>query len=178
MVHGFKGERSLDGSGSQALLWIPTLSPGEKSSLEKIYQFIQRSDTPIDICPIVPFPCRDPRLPDCLVEEYREHLATWRADHRNFLYAAQSDPLDSYRAISALYASRDRLFQNLGGSQLILSPLGSKMMSVGVMLAAIERDLPVAMVESIGYEADAAVASDRADGILMHVWLCGEAYPA
>ncbi|MGA2658576.1 MAG: hypothetical protein ABSH34_13820 [Verrucomicrobiota bacterium] len=176
MLHGFKGTRSLDGSESEALLWIPTLSPGERDPLAKIYQFIQRTDTPIDVCPIVPFPCSDPRLPDCLVEEYREHLATWRADHRNFLYAAQSDPLDSYRAISALCENRHRIFQNLGGSQVVLSPFGNKMMSLGAMLAAIEKGLPVAMVESIGYEADSAVETECKEGILRHVWLCGEAY--
>jgi len=176
MLHGFKGVRSLDGSESLALLWIPTLSLGNRDSLAKIYQFIQRTDTPIDVCPIVPFPGVDPRLPDRLVEEYREHLATWRVDHRNFLYAAESDPLDSYRAISSLYATRDGIFRNLGGSQVVLSPLGNKMLSVGAMLAAIEKGLPVAMVESIGYEECPTFKSECNESALKHVWLCGEAY--
>ena len=129
-----------------------TLSPGHRDPLSKIYQFIQRTETPIDVCPIVPFPGSDPRLPDRLVEEYREHLITWRADHRDFLYAAESDPLDSYRAISWLCAMRDDIFRALGGSQVVLSPLGNKILSVGALLAAIERKLPVVMVESVGYD--------------------------
>jgi hypothetical protein len=176
MLHGLTGTRSLDANESAALLWIPTLSPGQRESLGRVYQFIQRTDTPIDVCPIVPFPGSDPRLPDRLVEEYREHLTTWRADHRDFLYAAESDPLDSYRAISTLYATRSGIFQNLGGSQVVLSPFGNKMMSVGALLAAIEKGLPVAMVESIGYEDDLVVEMGCKESILKHVWLCGEAY--
>jgi hypothetical protein len=176
MLHGFKGMRSLDGNESEALLWIPTLSLGNRGSLAKIYQFIQRADTPIDVCPMIPFPGVDPRLPDLLVEEYREDLNTWRSDHYNFLYAAEGDPLDSYRAISFLYATRDEIFRDLGGSQVVLSPLGNKMLSVGAMLAAIEKGLPVAMVESIGYEENPTIGPECKESALKHVWLCGEAY--
>lgn len=178
MLHGFKGLTSLDSSDSAALLWIPTLSPGNRNSLAKIYQHIQRTESPIDVCPIVPFPGADPRLPDKLVDEYRDLLATWRVDHRNILYAAESDPLDSYRAISSLCRSRDTIFDKLGGSQVILSPLGNKMLSVGAMLAAIERSLPVVMVEAIGYEEGSEMnVSSATNGDLKHIWLSGEAYP-
>lgn len=176
MLHGFKGDRSLDGSWGEALLWIPSLSMNHGDSLTKIYQFIQRTDTPIDVCPIVPFPGLDPRMPDRLVEEYREHLDTWRADHRNFLYSAESDPLDSYRSISNLVAARSEIFAGFGGSQVVLSPLGNKMLSVGVLLAAVEMNLPVVMVESIGYDEAQHSPGESGPSFLKHVWLCGEAY--
>lgn len=176
MLHGFKGVQSLDASENTTILWIPTLSPGHTSSLGKIHTFIQRTETPIDVCPIVPFPGTDPRLPDRLVEEYREDLNRWNADHRDFLYAAESDPLDSYRAISGLCTMRDQIFDALGGSQVVLSPLGNKMLSVGALLAAIEKNLAVAMVESIGYDEGLAERTELVDTALKHVWLCGEAY--
>jgi hypothetical protein len=175
MLHGFKGEYSLDSLEDQALLWIPTLSIGNATSLGKIYQFIHRTETPIDVCPIIPFPGHDPRLPDRLIEEYREQLETWRVDHRNFLYAAESDPLDSYRAICALFSSRELLFKKLGGSQIVVSPLGNKMLSVGILLAAIEKKLPVVMVESVGY-SEGVGPMPCSSHSLKHVWLCGEAY--
>ncbi len=177
MLHGFKGEQSLDSNEEQALLWIPTLSTGNPESLNKIYQFIHRKDTPIDVCPIMPFPGEDPRLPDLLYGEYYDHLRTWNVDDRNFLYAAESDPLDSYRAIYQLVSERGKLFSELGGSQVVLSPLGSKMLSVGAMLAAIDLNLPVAMVEVVGYDEhlDTGTACDGLE--LRHIWLCGEAYP-
>lgn len=176
MLHGFKGEQSLDSNEEQALLWIPTLAPGNPSLLSKVYQFIHRKDTPIDVCPIMPFPGVDPRMPDRLYEEYNENLRTWNVDDRNFLYAAESDPLDAYRAIHQLVAERTKLFAALGGSQVVLSPLGNKMLSVGAMLAAIDLNLPVAMVESVGYDeqSDAGTACDGVE--LTHLWLCGAAY--
>jgi hypothetical protein len=176
MLHGFKGVQSLDASENATILWIPTLTPGHTSSLGKIFAFIQRRETPIDVCPIVPFPGADPRLPDRLVDEYREDLVRWRADHRDFLYAAESDPLDSYRAISTLCTMRDNIFGALGGSQVVLSPLGNKMLSIGALLAAIEKRLPVVMVESIGYDECLPEAEKIDNGTLKHVWLYGEAY--
>lgn len=178
MLHGFKGEQSLDSNEEQALLWIPTLAPGNAASLDKVYQFIHRKDTPIDVCPLMPFPGSDPRLPDRLYEEYYLSLRTWNVDPRNFLYAAESDPLDSYRAIHQLVSQRASLFADLGGSQVVLSPLGNKMLSVGTMLAAIELQLPVAMVESVGYDeqSDAGTVAEGAE--LTQLWLCGDAYAA
>ena len=177
MLHGFKGEQSLDSNEEQALLWIPTLSPGNPDSMIKIYQFIHRKDTPIDVCPIMPFPGQNPKLPDLLYEEYYENLRTWNVDGRNFLYAAESDPLDSYRAIHQLVSERKKLFAKLGGSQTVLSPLGNKMLSVGAMLAAIDLTLPVAMVEVIGYDEQPDIGT-ACDGLeLRHIWLCGAAYP-
>lgn len=177
MLHGFKGEHSLDSNEEQALLWIPTLSTGNPESLNKIYQFIHRTDTPIDVCPIMPFPGENPRLPDLLYDEYYDHLRMWNVDDRNFLYAAESDPLDSYRAIFQLVSERTKLFSQLGGSQVVLSPLGNKMLSVGAMLAAIDLNLPVAMVEVVGYDEQSDIGT-ACDGLeLRHIWLCGEAYP-
>lgn len=175
MLHGFKGPQSLDSNDEQALLWIPTLAPGNAASLSKVYQFVHRKDTPIDVCPILPFPGNDPRMPDRLYEEFYDNLQTWNVDPRNFLYAAESDPLDSYRSIHQLVSDRSKLFADLGGSQVILSPMGNKMLSVGALLAALDLSLPVAMVESVGYdETDAGTPCDGAE--LTHLWLCGDAY--
>lgn len=178
MLHGFKGERSLDLSTDEAVLWLPTLAYGAGATLQRIYNFIYRSTLPMDVCPIIPFPSHDPKLPDRLVEEYQEKLSNWRVDYRNIFYAAESDPLDSYRAISELCNTRRRLFAPFGGSRTILSPLGNKMLSVGAMLAAIEFNLPVVMIESVGYDEESDAGTRCGPVALKHVWLCGEAYPA
>ena len=59
---------------------------------------------------------------------------------------------------------------------LILSPLGSKVMALGALMAALERDLPVAHLESIGYELEASVPETIDRPNLIHVWLEGEVY--
>ena len=60
---------------------------------------------------------------------------------------------------------------------LILSPLSSKATALGALMAAIERDLPVAHVESIGYELRTSVPQAIHQPDLIHVWLEDEAYP-
>jgi len=179
-LHGYRGGESLEASHEKALLWLPTLAPGNVavSVLNRIHGFISRPLTPIDVCPIIPFPSHDPRMPDKLVVEYREALAQWKTDTRNFLYAAESDPLDCYRTICSICSERERIFKHLAGSIVVLSPVGNKLLAVGAMLAAIERDLPVAMVEAVGYDADVGSIEVAQCGYnhLNHIWLAGEAY--
>ena len=60
---------------------------------------------------------------------------------------------------------------------LILSPLGSRVMALGALMAALERDLPVAYLESIGYELEATVPVEINQPSLIHLWLEGDVYP-
>ena len=66
---------------------------------------------------------------------------------------------------------------------LILSPIGSKALSIGVLMAAYEADLPVLYVESMGYsfnptEAVGPGVPEPILGEIVHVWLAGDPYPA
>ena len=133
---------------------------------------------PIDVCPIVPFPGHNPRSPDNLIFEFREALEKWRTDWRNLLYAAESDALDAYRTICSIHSSRSRIFAGLGGSTIVLSPVGNKMLAVGAMLAAMENNLPVALVESLGYDEEVLTTSRHSQNAheFKHLWLSGEAY--
>ena len=60
---------------------------------------------------------------------------------------------------------------------LILSPLGSKVMALGALMAALERDLPIVHLESIGYELQKSAPETIDQSNLIHVWSEGEAYP-
>lgn len=173
-VHGFKGGSTLDRSASAARLWLPQLAAGRSTALGRLFDFV----APHDTCPILPFPASNPRLGDALAEEYMVELeSTWVVDTRNIVYADEGDPLDLYRTILRLDDLRKPVFEGAGGSLLVLSPLGSKVMALGALMAALERDLPVAHLEPIGYELAAAVPNGIADPDLVHVWLEGEVYP-
>lgn len=173
-VHGFKGGSTLDQSATAAKLWLPQLAAGQRGALGRLHEFVDPHDT----CPILPFPASDPRLGDKLAEEFLMELETgWSVDTRNILYAAEDDPLDLYRTILRLDDLRKPVFQEVGGSLLVLSPIGSKVMALGALMAALERDLPVAHLESIGYDLDGAVPTTSATPNLLHVWLEGDVYP-
>ena len=173
-VHGFQGGSTLFDTGGAAKLWLPQLATGRRGALGKLYDFLGPHDT----CPILPFPASDPRLGDALAEEYlTEFESTWSVDTRNLVYADEGDPLDLYRTILGLDDLRRPVFEETGGSMLVLSPLGSKVMALGTLMAALERDLPVAYVEPVDYELDSNVPRDIAEPDLIHVWLEGEVYP-
>ena len=174
-IHGFKGSATLDQTASAAKLWLPQLAAGSQSALGRLYEFVEPHDT----CPILPFPSEDPRLADTLAQEYLSELESgWSVDTRNIVYADEGDPLDLYRTILRLDDLRKPVFAETGGSLLVLSPLGSKVMALGALMAALERDLPVAHLESIGYQLADAVPQGVNRPNLVHVWLEGDVYPA
>ena len=172
-VHGFKGGSTLSDRIHAARLWLPQLARGRRGALRRLYDFV----APHDTCPVLPFPASDPRLGDALAEEYLTELeSTWEVDTRNIVYANEDDPLDLYRTILRLADLRRPVFAETGGSMLVLSPLGSKVMALGALMAALERNLPVAHLEALGYEVDCDNASDNG-GVRAHTYFGWKAMP-
>jgi hypothetical protein len=173
-VHGFKGRVGLESSANAAVLWLPQLVAGEVSVLREIYNSIL--PTPSDVCPILPFPSSNPREVDDLLLEYRVELGAWEVDPRDLVYAHENDPLDLYRTIVRLADARERVFREIGGSEIVLSPVGSKILSLGALMAAIDRDFPVLYVEALDFKVNLEQLARRQSGELVHIWLHGEAY--
>jgi hypothetical protein len=175
-VHGFRKVNELYSAVSVAKLWLPQLAPAGGQALQRIFDEVLPSDT----CPILPFPSTDPKLSDQLLAEYLPELeSTWSVDTRSLIFADENDPLGLYRTILRIDDERALAFQALGGSLLILSPLGSKMLAIGALMAALDRDLPVYYVEARGYDVNWAVATgiDVPAPPIRHVWLAGDVYP-
>lgn len=175
MIHGFKGGFGLFDNTKAARLWLPQLIRGRNAVLEKIHSYFR----PHDVCPILPFPATHPRLADELVEEFAsEFESTWVVDTRNIVYADETKPLDLYRTILRIDDARWPVFQETGGSMIVLSPIGSKVLAIGALMAALDRDFPIAHVEAIAY----TVNFDRVEelrsqcGEVVHIWLAGDAY--
>lgn len=177
-IHGFRGGWGLDEKSKAAILWMPQLSRGKSPILGRIFQMLRNVQPDTVVCPILPFPSSRPRRPDELIEEFAEDLqGAWSVDVRDLVYADEKSPLDLYRTILRIDDARKRVFESVGGSQIILSPLGSKALSLGALMAALERDFTILHVESIGYtltegQAESIDASEE----LVHIWLDGDAY--
>ena len=176
-LHGFDAGIQLNSAQEAKKLWMPQLSLPKHSALVRIFSKVKPDET----CPIMPWPSDNPKLPDKLLEEYRsELLSDWEVDQRDIVFASESDPLDLYRTILDLDDFRHKVLDGLGGSFLILSPTGSKLMALGSLLAALNRNLPVAYLETMEYtfhEATAQAAITN-DPNFYHLWVCGsEAYP-
>ena len=174
-VHGFNGGLTLVSGGQQAAkLWLPQLANGRAATLRRIYESIN----PDEVCAILPFPATHPRLGDSLLEELLGSDGfPWQMDARSIVHADEDDPLDLYRTVLRLHALREPVFREVGGSQLILSPVGSKVMALGALMAALEKDLPVVYLEDFSYELQGSLDDKLAPPELMHVWLEGVPYP-
>lgn len=173
-VHGFRGTSTLSQAAAAAKLWLPQLARDRRNALIRLHDFV----APHDTCPILPFPASNPRLGDELANDFlSEFENAWSVDTRNIVYATEDDPLDLYRTILKLDDLRRPVFEEFGGSLLVLSPVGSKIMALGAMMAALERDLPVAYLEAVGYNFENAQPAERVPPFLVHIWLEGDAYP-
>ncbi len=173
-VPGFDGDASLDQQTQATRLWIPQLVRNRREALRRIHDFVH----PEEICPILPFPARNLRAGDELLEHYiTEIVDTWEVDPRNYIYSAEREPLDLYRTLLRLDDARKRVYEAQGGSLLVLSPIGSRALALGALLAALDRNFPVAYLESISYAlpVNPAPVAPQAWPIV-HVWLTGDAY--
>lgn len=181
-IHGFSGGLGLKGAAANSTLWMPQLRSGFEETLVRIQEWL----LPDAIVPVLPFPADDPREGDRLIDQFAEHfersaglLRGWEIDSRSLVYADERNPLDYYRTVLRLHDRRTPVFESVGGSLLVLTPVGSKVLSIGALMAAIERNLPVVYMESAGYVTmlDEALAVEYSALDVVHVWLQGEAYP-
>jgi len=174
MMKGFTSNARRLGTGTPVKLWLPQLM----SSRTEVYDTLHRYLTPDDVCPVLPFPGIRPKMVDELVIEYQEHISSWETGLQNIVLAAESDPLDLYESVFRAHEARRKIFDS---RQLtILSPLGSKVSTIGGLLAAMDLDLPVAYVETIGYYEEELSEEFPPEVVdkknLVHVWVDGPIY--
>ena len=115
------------------------------------------------------------------MEHYiEEFVDAWAVDSRSIVYSDERSALDFYRTVLRIHDTRQRVFQKTGGNLLVLSPIGSKVLALGAMMAAMEREFPVVYVENLAFQLDLdeSLDEDYSERDLVHVWLYGEAYPA
>jgi hypothetical protein len=172
-MFGFSGGMPLTSQADVPRVWAPVLGAGQRSRLVKYHEFIK----PVEICPVLPFPSRDPRRGDTLVLEYQDLLFdSWRVATRDMIFADERNPFDLYRQLWQLETRYAAALSPLGGVRTIVSTHSSKLLSLGVLLAAFERQLAVPNAEPTGYVVHDGLRANDAEGELFSVWLAGEAY--
>lgn len=173
-VKGFSPPIDTEGQ-ELAQVWIPQLARGRASALTQIGAAIQRR---YKICPLLPFPARNPRRADDLLAEYRTELVNeWEVDPRDVVYASERNPLDCYRTLSTLKTRFDRTMRGTYESRMVLSPVGSKVLAAGALMAAIEHDMAVQYLETESYLFDhpEPTPADLPD-MTVHLILSGPLY--
>lgn len=172
-VYGFSGGLARLAEADVPRIWAPVLGTGQVTRLKKIVDFVN----PREICPVLPFPAMNPRRGDDLLGEYRDLLFdSWKVEPRDIIYASEQNPFDVYRALCRLDERYRSALARLGGAKTVVSAHSSKLLSLGVLLAAFERELAVPQVQPTGYLVHDALQQDDATGELFDVWLKGEPY--
>lgn len=175
-IGGFMYGLDLEARAQQLRIWAPVLGPGEAIALRSLFARLEARE----ICPVLPFPSKNPRLADDILLEYRSLLfETMEVDPRNIIYADEQNPFDLYRTLSRLNARyREALEGPLGEVKVILSAHSSKLMSLGVCLAAHEHELPVMSAPPMGYNLVGGFTPNRfaQHNQLVCLWLEGSPY--
>jgi len=174
-IHGFGA--SLDDQSNIDIIkvWLPILGSGQNEKLIKINDRI----TPHEICPILPFPSRNPRRSDDLVIEYKDFIFEYpRVEPNNIIYVDEQNPFGVYRQICQTAKQYEESLDSLGGCKVIISPLSSKLLSLGALLAAYELDLGLTEVPAYGGYKMINNNTNHEIGKeeLFELWVYGEPY--
>ncbi|MBP8276488.1 MAG: hypothetical protein KAX55_06340 [Propionivibrio sp.] len=135
-IPGFFAAWQAEGVQDWPLVWFPVLGEGRVNQLQKIASSIP---TEAEVCPVVPHPSKDPRRADRLLVEYREPLFDSRkTPTSNILYAHELQPFEAYRQLLGAMRRYQHSMTILGGCRLVMTPLGSKLITLGAGLACFE----------------------------------------
>jgi hypothetical protein len=170
-IGGFGGSQMRQ--RPDTLIWVPVIGERAAARIARLYQELGPNET----CPVLPWPSRDPRRSDRLVLEHRILLfQTIRLEPRNMIHAAERNPFDLYRTIGELNARYTQALAPLGSVGMVLSSHSSKLLSVGVLLAAYDYDLEVQHVSPGSYGLHASAAHLVSQAEIFDLWLTGTPY--
>lgn len=153
-------------------IWVPVLGAGAGEEMRALTTLLE----PDEVCPVLPFPSRNPRRGDELILEHRALLIDeLQFEPRNVLYASETNPFDLYRQLVRLADRYRTALDPLGGATIVVSEHTSKILSLGVLLAAHEADIVVGHVRPMAYRLDGSEPADRKPWIYT-AWLTGLPY--
>lgn len=167
-------------SNDSTFIWLPVLSSSESNRFEKIHNQIEKDCA--EICPILPFPAKNlRRADDILMQMHSVLFERMLISKNNLILCDERGPFDIYRKILEVddyYRQKLSKLPELNNITTVVSPLASKMLSLGMLLAAIERNLAVSYAEAGSYQINVNVEELRVTGTVspVEIWLTGEPY--
>ncbi len=171
-IDPFRGQGGRAADPDPITIWAPVLGERQPAALRKIHEMLE----PAEVKPFLPFPARNPRRGDDLIAGYHSLMFEgWDVDTRGFIYADEQDPFDIYRQLGELAEDYRQSLQPLGPARTVVSTHSSKLLSLGILLAAYEHRLAIVHVEPTRYRLDLGRINTE-NNELFSIWLAGEAY--
>lgn len=178
---GFGG--GLELTSDDPVIWFPILGENKKNQIIRAYNKI----SPREICPLLPFPAKDPRRSDTLIIEYHQLLFDeLRIESQNLLYVPEQNPFEVYRNLSNAIINYNETLSIINGCKAAISTFSSKLLSLGALMTAYELNnrevdpigVGVLIVDSKGYiiEDELHLTTINEESELFLTWLTGEPY--
>jgi hypothetical protein len=137
LIPGFASPLQTESVRDWPLVWFPILGEGRVTQLQKVMDAAIPNFA--EICPILPHPSRKLRRADQLLMEYKTPLFDARqTPTSNILYAHEAHPFEAYRQLLGAMERYRKSMGILGGCRLVVTPLGSKLITLGASLACYE----------------------------------------
>jgi hypothetical protein len=139
LIPGYAEALQAEALQDTPLVWLPILGENRLAQLKKIEGSIPSW---AEICPVLPHPSRKPRRGDELVLEYSDIFAgTRETPLTNILYVHESHPFETYRQLLDAMLSYQKTLAVIGACRLVVTPLASKLVTIGSALACFEMKL-------------------------------------
>jgi hypothetical protein len=146
LIPGFSEALHSEAQTDEPLVWFPVLGENRLAQIAKLESSIPEW---AEICPVLPHPSRNPRRGDELLVEYQGILFAKRdTPLSNILYANESHPFEAYRQLFAAMMRYRKTMSVIGGCRMVVTPLASKLITVGTALACFEMKLESAQQRS------------------------------
>lgn len=150
LIPGFSEALQSEAQTDEPLVWFPVLGENRLAQIAKLESSIPEW---AEICPVLPHPSRNPRRGDELLVEYEAILFAKRdTPLSNILYANESHPFEAYRQLFAAMIRYRKTMSVIGGCRMVVTPLASKLITVGTALACFEMK-----VESAQHRSSVAI---------------------
>jgi hypothetical protein len=183
-IPGFSTAMYAESMQDWPMVWFPILGENRLGQFNTVMNAAAAIPSDAEICPIIPHPSRGLRRAERLLIEYKPQLFDkLQIPVSNVLYVSESNPFETYRQLLGAMERYRKSLTILGGCRLAVTPLSSKLVTLGAGLACFEMrlgkmgDYGVAMpyAEPMRYVASKAAFAD-ANPEIASLLLTGSAY--
>jgi hypothetical protein len=138
MIPGFGGGIKVEAMSDWPVVWFPMLGEHRSAQFDKVANLAEIPND-AEVCPVLPHPSKKPRRGDNLLIEYRTQLFEARqTPMANVMFAHESHPFEAYRQMRNAIQRYHSSLRSLGGCRVLVTPLGSKLMTIAAGLACFE----------------------------------------
>lgn len=175
---GFEGNYKIESQIDQKRIFVPLLGENHKLSLDKIYENFNSDD----VCPVLPFPSRNPRRSDDLLAEYRGFLEDRiHIAPQDITYADERNPFELYRILNRMILDyKETLFPISKNVCFGFALLTSKLQSLGALLIGLEYPKETTMYDPISRDYKITdkekIRNEIKNSEIFLLWIKGEPY--